>query len=50
MEFSVLWAVFPILDLLIEAQPMRVGLLVFSWGISLVAAIGGILLTGGDSA
>jgi hypothetical protein len=49
MEFSVLWAVFPILDLLIEEKPLRAGLIVFSLGICFVAAARGILLTKGDS-
>ena len=49
MEFSVLWAVFPLLDQLIDSTPIRVGLTGFSYGISAIAAIGGILLRKGDS-
>jgi hypothetical protein len=49
MEFSVLWAVFPLLDQLIERTPIRFGLTTFSYGISVVAAVGGILLRKGDS-
>ena len=44
MEFSVLWAVFPLLDQLLEDRPIRVGLLVASYAISMVAGICGILL------
>ena len=44
MEFSVLWAVFPLLDQLLEDRPLRVGLLVASYTISMIAAFGGILL------
>jgi hypothetical protein len=44
MEFSVLWAVFPLLDQLLEDRPIRVGVLVASYAISLSAALGGILL------
>ena len=44
MEFSVLWAVFPLLDQLLEDRPMRVGVLVASYVISMIAAFGGILL------
>jgi hypothetical protein len=44
MEFSVLWAVFPLLDQLLEDRPIRVGVLVASYTISMLAAFGGILL------
>jgi uncharacterized membrane protein YbhN (UPF0104 family) len=44
MEFSVLWAVFPLLDQLLEDRPIRVGVLVASYVISMIAAFGGILL------
>ena len=50
MEFSVLWAVFPLLDQLIESAPIRVGLTMFSVGMSAIAAVGGILLSKGNSA
>jgi hypothetical protein len=50
MEFSVLWAVFPLLDQLIESAPIRVGLTMFSVGMSAIAAVGGILLRKGNSA
>lgn len=49
MEFSVLWGVFPILDLLIEGKPLRAGVIIFSLGICFIAAACGILLTKGDS-
>ncbi len=44
MEFSVLWAVFPLLDQLLEDRPIRVGLLAAGYLMSIVAATGGILL------
>ena len=44
MEFSVLWAVFPLLDQLLEERPLRVALLIASYTISMIAAFGGILL------
>lgn len=49
MEFSVLWAVFPLLDQLLEDRPLRVGLLVTTYTISMMAAFGGILLRRGES-
>ena len=39
MEFSVLWAVFPLLDQLLEDMPLRVGLLVASYTISMMAGL-----------
>jgi hypothetical protein len=48
MEFSVLWAVFPILDQLIGDAPMRAGIIAASLSISFTAAIGGILLRKGE--
>jgi hypothetical protein len=44
MEFSVLWAVFPLLDQMLEDRPIRVGVLAASYAISMIAAFGGILL------
>jgi len=44
MEFSVLWAVFPLLDQLLGDTPIRVGVLIASYAISMIAACGGILL------
>ena len=44
MEFSVLWAVFPLLDQMLEDRPLRIGVLVASYLISMIAALGGILL------
>lgn len=49
MEFSVLWAVFPLLDQLLEDRPIRIGLLVASYTISMIAACGAILLRRGES-
>ena len=44
MEFSVLWAVCPLLDQLLEDRPIGVGVLVASYVISMIAAFGSILL------
>ena len=48
MEFSVLWAVFPILDQLIGKAPVRVGLIATSAAITFIAAAGGIILRKGE--
>ena len=40
---------FPLLDQLIDSTPIRFGLTGFSYGISAIAAVGGILLRKGDS-
>ncbi len=48
MEFSVLWAVFPVLDQMIGNAPVRIGIIVVSLGISAIAASGGILLRKGE--
>jgi hypothetical protein len=48
MEFSVLWAVFPVLDQLISNAPLRIGIITSSVGISLISGIGGILLRKGE--
>ena len=47
MEFSVLWAVFPILDRVIENKPIEAGVILLSAGISFTAAAGGMLLRKG---
>jgi hypothetical protein len=49
MEFSVLWAVFPFLDLLIEGKPMRAAVAVLSIAISFVTGVCGILLVRGEA-
>lgn len=49
MEFSVLWAVFPVLDQLIEGGPLLTGLTASSLVITVGALVGGILLRKGES-
>ena len=49
MEFSVLWAVFPLLDQLVERRPIDLGVLAWSVGISLTALVAGVILKKGDS-
>ena len=49
LEFSVLWAVFPLLDQLIENRPIQSGLTITAFGICFVALTGGILLRKGDA-
>lgn len=48
LEFSVLWAVFPVLDQLIEGGPILTTLTGSSIVITAGAAVGGILLRKGD--
>jgi hypothetical protein len=48
MEFSVLWAVFPLLDQLVENKPVDIFLMAWSLGISLTAALGGVILRKGE--
>ena len=48
MEFSVLWAVFPLLDWLVEKQAIELLVLAASLGISLTAGLVGFILTGGE--
>jgi hypothetical protein len=48
MEFSVLWAVFPLLDWLVESQPVGVGILLLSFAISLTATAIGLILRRGE--
>lgn len=49
LEFSVLWAVFPVLDQLIEGGPILTTLTGSSLVIALSTGIGGILLRRGDA-
>ena len=49
MEFSVLWAVFPLLDQLIEHRAIEVGVIIAGFTICFVAGVGGILLRKGDA-
>jgi hypothetical protein len=48
MDFSVLWAVFPLLDQLVENRPIDVSMMAWSVGISLTAGVGGMILRKGD--
>jgi hypothetical protein len=48
MEFSVLWAVFPLLDWLVENQPIGPSILVLSLAISLTATTIGLILGRGE--
>jgi hypothetical protein len=49
MEMSALWAVFPLLDRLVEEKPLNLRVLSWSIGISLALLVGGIILRKGDS-
>lgn len=49
LEFSVLWAVFPVLDQLIEGGPLLTTLTGSSVLITAAAGISGILLRKGDA-
>jgi hypothetical protein len=48
MEFSVLWAVFPLLDWFVENQPVSAGILVSCYAISLTAGLLGLILRRGE--
>jgi hypothetical protein len=48
MEFSVLWAVFPLLDRLVEARPIEVELVSWSLGISLTTLLASLILRKGE--
>ena len=49
LEFSVLWAVFPVLDQLIEGGPILTTLTASSLVIAIGAGVSGILVRKGDS-
>ncbi len=49
LEFSVLWAVFPLLDQLVERQPIDPWLIGISLAISLTAAVIGVTLRVGGT-
>lgn len=49
MEFSVLWAVFPLLDQLVENRSVDVRIMAWSVGISLTAFVFGVMLARGDT-
>lgn len=48
MEFSVLWAVFPLLDQLVENRPFDVAVTAWSIGISLTTGAIGVILRKGE--
>ena len=48
LEFSVLWAVFPLLDWLVESQPVTASILALSLGISLTTVVVGLILRRGQ--
>lgn len=48
LEFSVLWAVFPLLDQLVQGQIVDPVLVGISGGISLTAMIAGLILRKGE--
>jgi len=48
MEFSVLWAVFPLLDQVVENKPFDFYVAAGSLGISLTAAAIGVILRKGE--
>ena len=48
LEFSVLWAVFPLLDELVEKKPVDIGLMALSVGVgSFTFVLGMVLRKGG---
>ena len=49
LEFSVLWAVFPLLDQLLQRQPLDVAITTIGLGVSWVAGVGGMILRKGES-
>jgi hypothetical protein len=48
MEFSVLWAVFPLLDQLVDNQPIDLRIMTWSLGISLTTLVIGVILRRGE--
>jgi hypothetical protein len=48
LEFSVLWAVFPVLDQLVEHHPLDVQITVVSAGVALTTGAVGVILKRGD--
>ena len=48
MEFSVLWAVFPLLDRLVEDRNLDLVIIAWSLGISLTSFVFGVMLTRGE--
>ena len=48
LEFSVLWAVFPVLDQLVERRPLNAVITLVSAGIALTTLVVGVILKRGD--
>jgi hypothetical protein len=48
MEFSVLWAVFPLLDQFVGNRPIDVSVIAWSVRISLTALVAGVILRKGE--
>jgi hypothetical protein len=48
LEFSVLWAVFPVLDQIVERQPIDVWITLLSVAISLTTLAIGVMLKRGE--
>jgi hypothetical protein len=48
MEFSVLWAVFPLLDRFVEGRPFDIELVSWSWSISLTTLLTSFILRKGE--
>jgi hypothetical protein len=48
MEFSVLWAVFPLLDQLLESRRLDVTLTTLCLAVSWISDLGGIILRKGE--
>ena len=49
LEISVLWAVFPLLDQLVEHKPIDVWVLAWGFGISLTTLVAGVILRKGET-
>ena len=48
LEFSVLWAVFPVLDQLVERQPLDAVITSVSAGVALTTLVVGVILKQGE--
>ena len=48
LEFSVLWAVFPVLDQLVERHPLDVRITALSVAVSLTTLVLGVMLKRGE--
>lgn len=48
LEFSVLWAVFPVLDQMVERRPLDPGITALSIAVSLTTLLLGVMLKRGE--